>query len=109
MFAVPGNADSSKSMGANSLLKQGARLTLSAEDILAELGFSVSRKIKPGKRISLTAEEEKFILFLEEGPVHLDELTELSGFSLQKAVTVLSYLQIKGAVKETPGKYFQKS
>ena len=109
VFALPGNADSSKSFGTNSLLKQGARLALSAQDILSELGFSVAKKIKSSKLKALTAEEEKIFSFLDAGPVQLEELVETSGISLQKAMTVLSYLEMKGLVKEIPGKNFQKA
>ncbi len=114
VFALPGNADSSKSMGTNALLKQGAHLVLSAEDILAELGFSMPKKkasirgaCLPAGRLS--AEEENFFSLLESGPVQLEEIVETTGISLQKALTVLSYLEMKGLVKEAPGKYFQKA
>ena len=109
VFALPGNADSSKSLGTNSLLKQGARLALSAADILAELGYVVTRKVAASKRASLSAEEEKVFSVLESGAVQLEEIIETAGISLQKTVSVLSYLQMKGLVKETPGKIFQKA
>lgn len=108
VFAVPGNADSSKSLGTNGLLRQGARLTLSAEDILTELGLTFSGSSKHSLKLKLTPEEEKMFLLLEAGAVQLEELVEASGFSLQKAASVLSYLEMKGAVQQTPGKYFQK-
>ncbi len=108
VFALPGNADSSKSLGTNSLLKQGARLTLSAQDILAELGLAPARKAKQSARAVLTAEEDKFLFLLDAGPVHLDEIVEASGFSIPKALVVLSALEIKKYVKEAPGKYFQR-
>lgn len=109
VLALPGNADSSKSMGTNSLLKQGAKLVVSAADVLAELGFSAVKKAKESRRKSLSAEEERVASLLEDGPLHLDEIAESSQFSLQKSLSVLSYLEMKGVVKETPGKYFRKA
>ncbi len=109
VLAVPGNADSFKSAGTNSLIKQGARLVLSAQDVLLELGFSIEKKAKTPKRAAVTAEEERVLSFLEAGPVHLDQIIEASSLSLQKTLGVLSYLQLKGFVKESPGKYFQKA
>ncbi len=108
VFALPGNADSAKSLGTNSLLKQGARLALSAADILAELGYTSVKKSKEARRAAITAEEEKLVSILESGPLHLDEIVEATGFSLSKALGMLSALEMKMHVKEAPGKYFQK-
>ncbi len=109
VFALPGNADSSKSFGTNSLLKQGACLVMSAQDILSDLGLLVSRRAKSSQRAALSAEEEKLFSLLDSGPVQLEEVVEGAGISLQKTVTVLSALQMKGLIKESPGKYFQKA
>ena len=109
VFALPGNADSSKSFGTNSLLKQGARLALSAEDILTELGYSLVKKAKASKRAALTAEEDRIFSLLDAGAVQLEEIVETAGIPLQKTMTVLSNLEMKGMVKETPGKNFQKA
>ncbi len=109
VFALPGNADSSKSLGTNSLLKQGARLALSAADVLSELGYTITKKAAVSRRASLSAEEQKVVSILDAGPVQLEEIVEASGISLQKTITVLSYLEMKGFVKETPGKIFQKA
>ena len=84
-------------------------MALSAVDILAELGFSVVKKAKASKRATLSAEEERIFSMLDAGPVQLEEIVETAGISLQKTVTVLSYLEVKGMVKETAGKNFQKA
>ncbi len=106
VFAVPGNADSAKSGGTNKLLKQGARMVTSAEDILEELHL---------KRVSMLApafsdEESLFLSFWRDGESHLlDEVIEEAGFPARRAASLATLLTLKGALRELPGKYFMRN
>ncbi len=107
VFAVPGNVDSARSQGTNNLLKQGAKLVTSAKDILEELkirGDVTSRTLS--KNISLTEEEKNIFTLLEGEPVHVDTLIDHSGLAVGKAIAVVSGMEIKGLIKQLPGKIF---
>lgn len=113
VFAVPGNADSARSQGTNALLKQGARLVTSAEDVLEELKISA---VKAGNQAGARKEipcvgedEEKILSLMDAGPLHADQLIEDSGLRPQAAIASLSLLEIKGLVKQLPGKYFTRT
>ena len=107
MLAVPGNADSQKSSGTNSLIKQGAKLVTCAEDILEELNLS---PVKPKLAVNhtLTQEEDKILSLLESEPLQVETLLEESGLSAPETASLLSLLEVKGYVRELPGKFFAK-
>ncbi len=105
VFAVPGNADSEKSRGTNALLKQGAKVVTSAEDILNEL--KLSKKVNVARpRPSLSTDESKIYTLLESEPLHVDVIVEQTGLSIQQAFTHLFQMELKGVVKQAPGKIF---
>lgn len=111
VFAVPGNADSAKSSGANALLKQGAKLVTCAADILDELGIKArARTVTEKKKVQsgLSAEEKRLFSLLDSEPVGVEELIEKSGLDARKAASTLSMLEIKKYVRQVPGKYFIK-
>jgi len=112
VYALPANAGSKKAEGSNELLKQGARFVTSSEDILND--FHLKKHLARGnsrkKRVALDPEEKELIRLLRrDETMHLDELVEKSELSPQKAMTLLTSLAVKGAVKELPGKYFTES
>lgn len=107
VYAVPGNVDSAKSAGTNKLLKQGAKLVTCADDILEELGIHKTSAPSPvSSDVQLTEGESQLLSFLDGEPLHVDELIEQSGFSAQAAVSTLSLMELKGVVKQLPGKHF---
>ncbi len=118
VFAVPGNADSLNSKGTNNLLKQGAKPVTGAADILEELQardlFS-KKKTASGSRaqkvpcIPRSAEEDQILSFLESESLHVDEIVDLCGRPVNQTISALSGMEVKGIVKQHPGKFFSKS
>ena len=116
VLALPGNADSERSSGTNSLLKQGAKLVTSAADVLEELHMvngktAASPKETPGKKkpLNLNSEEERLFSLLQNEPLPMDTLIEESGIPVNLAIGHISRLQMKGYVKELPGKNFVRN
>jgi len=110
VFAVPGNVTSPNSQGTNRLIKEGAKLVESVDDILEELDFSYLKK--ENKQIldreipSLFSQERKILELLGEEPVHIDLLIHKSNLPPSKVGELLMKLQIKGLARELPGKLF---
>lgn len=106
VFAIPGPVTSPKSMGANKLLKEGARLVEGAEDITTALGL----KFVPGKSAQAAPElgkEERLVWdCLNDGPVHIDWIAEKAGIQAGKASALLLEMELKGLVEQKPGKRF---
>jgi len=112
VFAVPGNADSNSSKGTNTLIKQGAKLVTSVEDILEEFFELKNVKIKSKERQEfkgLNEDEKNIVDKLDSGSVHIDVLSRTTGYSVQKINTTLMMLELKGIVKQLPGKFFVRT
>ena len=110
VFAVPGNITSEKSAGPHKLIKDGARLVGSPEEILSELLpspplFKMKSKIVPEDTDettnSLTQEESKIYSALDsKTAVHIDDLIRKTGLDASKAISTILMLEMKGLVKE---------
>lgn len=102
VFAIPGSIHSPHSKGCHALIKQGAKLVESANDILEELGlFSLlpSPVIFP---------EHALFAFLGFDPVDTDTLSRLSGLTISELSAILLQLEMDGVVASLPGGLFQR-
>lgn len=124
VFAVPGAVSSGTSSGTNALIKDGAKLVQTVDDILDELfieeikPISSEEKEKSDKSVtrmtnayiynSLTDDERKIYKNLSDEPVYIDDLIGRSGLGQARASKVLLNLQIKKLIQEIPGKQFVK-
>ncbi|MGC9048996.1 MAG: DNA-processing protein DprA [Patescibacteria group bacterium] len=98
VFAVPGNINSSNSVGTNQLIKLGAKAVTKVEDILdafdLELTEHSKREIKPANN------EEKIILeILADGPLHIDEIIKKSKLEAPLVNSTLVIMEISGKVR----------
>src|SRR3989344_3724522 len=107
VFAVPGPLFSAGSRGPHSLIKQGAKLIESAQDILEELGIEYNKEREARVR-DLLSEHERLILEGVEEPTSVDELKEKTGFPTSLIVTSLSSLELKGIIKNLGQDIYQK-
>jgi DNA processing protein len=105
LFAVPGNAGSPMSRGSNRLIKQGAVLIESAEDVLLQIG-GTARSGRRRPLPPLTPDEERVFQVLSDEPTHIDAILSASGSTPGMLNGVLTTLELKGLVKQLPGKYF---
>ena len=117
VFAVPGNVDSARSEGTNSLLKEGAKIAMSAQDVLEELNVGIwpptsepgDGRLRSYQNIDLSEAESKILSLFEREPVHVDAVVEDSGMSTKDAISALSFLEVKGILKQLPGKHYVKA
>jgi DNA processing protein len=106
VLAVPGNVLSGRNRGAHALLRDGARIVESADDVLEELGM-VGRAGKAG---GAGGEERDPILdALTVGePSDLDEIAERSGLSPSRLLPRLFELELQGRVTRVGGGRFMR-
>lgn len=102
VFAVPGPINSVMAEGTNYLIKQGAKLVTTVEDILEELGYeanltNLSNLKEPPK--GQTSEEQKIIALLLIEPMDFDALVNATKITPSQLASVLSIMEIKGKVK----------
>jgi len=124
VFAIPGKADSLTSFGTNRLIKQGAKLVDSVEDIIEELQLEIQTQIKKSKnkksiraeeskdaaiRLGLTNEEDKIYNNIDIQPRYIDDIIRDSGLSTDKVLGGLMQMELKHLIKQLPGKFFIKN
>ena len=126
VFAVPGNVTNKNSWGPNTLIKQGAKLVATWEDVWEELPTDVRLKLTPkdgaesqgGQTASLFQESELpphekkiFALLKADEATHIDEIVERlePELSSSEIFAALFELELAGKVKQLPGKNFVKS
>jgi DNA processing protein len=111
VFAVPGRIDHPQSGGCHQLLKEGARLVESVEDVLAEFEFLIPKSEMPAPTPpsgDLGPEERKVLDGLGREEMHLDVLTRKCGLPSPVVSATLLKLEIKRRVRQMPGKYFTR-
>lgn len=110
VFAVPGNVGMAGSRGTNRLIKQGAKLIESAEDILEEvLPRFQHQGLEPEDwNPSLEEEEERVFSLLEDEPIHIDSIIAQTRMSASRISTILLQLELKGLIQQLSGKRFVK-
>ncbi|NOZ62825.1 MAG: DNA-protecting protein DprA [Calditrichaeota bacterium] len=111
VFAVPGNINSPKSAGTNQIIKAGAKLTSSVNDILVELQAKLAPVLQKEKQTAeipadLTAADKKILSALSHEPVHIDQLALQLRRSTAEVLSDLLPLEFRALVKQLPGKYF---
>ena len=128
VFSVPGHADSFVSKGTNQLLREGAKLVESADDIIEELEPILISKIAEFKTNQLesgrkeqisfvlgerktqpdpeSGEEEQFKSLLRAEPLCLDEMVEKTNLDIPRLSGILLRLQIKKLIRQLPGNQF---
>lgn len=103
VYAVPGQVTNSLSRGAHGLIKQGAKLVETANDILEEMGFALINKKADKVEDKLTPDERRIYYIVSDIPINLDYIIEKSGLEPQDVFSTLTILEIKGMVKDIPG------
>ncbi len=130
IFALPGNAEDESYRGANYLIQDGAKLVLSAEDILVEYRgryafvekggvkkqpevidnggkshYTLSQMLE--KKAPAPANElHRAILQSISGLTHVDEIALKAGLPVEKVLVELIVMEVTGLVKRHPGDLF---
>jgi DNA processing protein len=116
VFAVPGRIDSPRSKGCHELIKKGAKLCESAEDIVSEFEYlfpPTNRPVHPGAGAetalaALTDSERQAYEAIQEEEVGVDQVIARSGLSSAAASVALLGLEMKRLIRQHPGKVFTR-
>ena len=104
LFAVPGPIYTLNSKGPNKLIKAGATLTESAQDILDVLGIDNS-PLTPLGELSIPKTEEEVAIFavLQEGSLYIDQIIEKTKLSTPVVGSTLALMEISGKIRNLGG------
>ena len=128
VFAVPGNVTNRLSWGPNTLIKQGAKLVATWEDVWEELPSQLRLRLRPlgegaasskpetaslfpGQPELSTNERKVFSLIKSDTASHIDELVERlePELSATQIFAALFELELAGRIRQMPGKNFVRS
>jgi DNA processing protein len=127
VFAVPGNVTNRNSWGPNTLIKQGAKLTATWEDVWEELPAVVREQLEsecgpaasdekptaPGMfQEEMSPKERKLLAVIrQDEAIHIDQIIERvePELSSSEVFAILFELEMSGKVKQLPGKNFVRS
>jgi len=108
VFALPGNIEDRRSHGPHQLLREGATLVQSAQDILDAFGASArdGRAPQPLVLPALNPSESELVGHLSAEPVHIDDLVRGLNRPVASVLADLLGLEMKNWVTQMPGKLF---
>jgi len=108
LFAVPGSPDVQMSAGTNALIKEGAKLLTSAEDVFEELprlkGEVLAKKFT--QLPDMTETEKKIVNVFSSGPLQIDQISRTMELPVAELMELLLAMELKGVVREVSGKRF---
>lgn len=105
VMAIPGSIHSPLSKGCHALIKQGAKLVESAQDIAEELAWPA---MPAALRVAAQGETDPLLQHLGFDPVSLDQLCERSGLTVEALSAKLLTLELEGMVTQLPGGRYQR-
>ncbi len=114
VFAIPGSIFSKNSCGTNNLIKSGAKMVTTVDDILEELNLTdlktvslrdISRREKKEK---LNPEEQLILGIIEKEPIQIDKICKISEMAAGQVLSIVSVLEIRGIIKNIGGSKFVK-
>ncbi len=118
VYAIPGRVGDKLSDGCNKLIRQGARLVTSPEDIVAEMahsyGYLVDREgaqNSPGRKKKvkgLTSDQAMVLKLLDFQPKTTSELSFRTGLDFSELMAALTFLELRGLAGSTGDGRFMK-
>lgn len=110
VFAIPGSIHSPQSRGCHQLIKQGAKLVETAQDVLEELNWSA-----PASAAQITSDakmtdgtSDQLLSMMGFDPCNLDELAERTRLTASALSVMLLHLELDGRVASLPGGLYQR-
>lgn len=110
VFAVPGRVDSRASHGCHRLIRDGAKLVESVDDILEELGPLVKstptengRVVRHPAELQLTAQEQTVLNAIDQQPTSIDDVVAASKLPVSRVLSTISVLEMRRLIRRISG------
>jgi DNA processing protein len=117
IFAIPGSIHNPLSRGCHQLIKQGAKLVESADDIVSELSPLVGHLVQNAEMpaaaaaapVERDADYETLLATLSYDPASADQLAQHSGLTIDQVSSMLLILELEGKVQVQAGGRYSRS
>ena len=110
IFACPGRVGDSLSRGTNNLIKQGAYILTSADDVLEHLGLIVDGILPKKEKDVSTLDYFERVIYdtLQKDTLHIDQIVEKVKMPVTKCLNVIMSLELNGFVETTINNYYRR-
>jgi DNA processing protein len=108
VFAMPGSIHSPQAKGCHALIKQGAKLVETVQDVLDELGVAPAPAAPAASAPEPASPPNPLLEAMGHDPIGLDELVARTGWSAAELNARLLDLELAGRVERLPGQRFQR-
>ena len=114
VFAIPGSIHAPQTRGCHALIRQGAKLVETAQDVLEELGplanvVYETRKENTFATSTLAPPMVSLLEHIGHDPVSVDRLIERSGLTADVVSSMLLQMELNGLVSSSPGGVYQRT
>ena len=109
VFAVPGAITSPMSRAPAKLIRDGAQMIESADDVLSSLGLANPQRSDNNKNTRVVAgggQEQKILAVLTQESLHIDALIEVTGLTVSEVTASITVLELEGRVKDIGGNVY---
>ncbi len=115
VFAIPGSIHSPNARGCHQLIKQGAKLVETIDDIMSEFEWLSLRKETSVvvescavTRQTIESSHKKLLELVDFAPTSIDNIIERSGLTAEAVSSILLQLELQGLVQTAPGGYYTR-
>lgn len=116
VFAVPGRVDNRTSRGCHRLIRDGAKLVESVEDVLEELGPLANatpsrdgRLLRNPAELQLNVQEQAVLTVIQDSPTSIDEVVQRSGLPVNRVLATISVLEMRKLVRRISGNFVARA
>jgi DNA processing protein len=109
VFAVPGSIRNPKAAGTNALIRDGATLVQSAQDICRALNISFQKDDRETAGGQMTLEDTEILQHLDDEGILVDRLVRTTGIPASRMTALLVRLETMGLVRRMPGNVYVRT
>lgn len=110
VFVVPGSVLSDNSAGCHRLLRDGARIVTSADDVLDDLRIGQRKEQAAVQQaLPLTDPERRLLNHISGDPQHVDEILAAANLTPAEGLALISMLELKGIIRDAGARHFVRA
>ncbi len=104
VFCIPGSLDNSKSLGTNTMVKNGAILVTSVNDIICNYkNLKKTRIVQNIKKYEVSKEFQDIYELISEKPMEINLIAKLTDQNVSSVMAKITFLEIEGKIKRLGG------